>query len=102
MRRNRGAVNYATGTATSKKGLINMYIHGGVILSILALLIGLMSARSLDAAFQVWWEFYMSKFIPWPIDELLTTAGFTDLVISHAVTIGVGLMSAASKWWLRV
>ncbi len=102
MRRNRGAVNYATGTATSKTGLINMYIHGGVILSVLALLMGLVTAGSLDAAIHVWWEFYMSKVLPWPVDELLTADGLFDLIISHAITIGVGLLSATSKWWLRV
>lgn len=69
MRRNRGAVNYATGTATSKAGLV---------------------------------KFYMTKVLPWPIDELLTAAGLTDLIISHIITIGVGLVSATSKWWLRV
>ena len=102
MRRNRGAANYAAGTATSKAGLVNMYIHGGAIISALTLLLGLLSAGSLDAAIQVWWEFYMAKVLPWPFDELLTTAGFTDLIVSHAITISVGLMSATSKWWLRV
>ena len=102
MRRNRGAVNYAAGTATSKAGLVNMYIHGGAIISALTLLLGLLGTGSLDAAIQVWWEFYMTKVLPWPIDELLTAAGLTDLVVSHAITIGVGLLSATSKWWLRV
>lgn len=54
MRRNRGAVNYATGTATSKVGLVNMYIHGGAIISAFTLLMGLVGAGSLDAAVQVW------------------------------------------------
>ena len=102
MRRNRGAVNYAAGTATSKVGLVNMYIHGGAILSALTLLVGLLTTGTVDAAVQVWWEFYMTKVLPWPIDELLTAAGITDLLVSHAITIGVGLLSATSKWWLRV
>lgn len=102
MRRNRGAVNYAAGTATSKAGLINMYIHGGAIISALTLLVGLVGAGSLDAAIQVWWEFYMTKVLPWPIDEVLTAAGLADLIVSHVITIGVGLVSATSKWWLRV
>ncbi len=102
MRRNRGAVNYAAGTATSKTGLVNMYIHGGVILSVIALFVGLVSAGSVDAAIQVWWEFYMSKVLPWPVDELLTADGVFDLIVSHGITIGVGLLSATSKWWLRV
>jgi hypothetical protein len=102
MRRNRGAVNYAAGTATSKAGLVNMYIHGGAILSLLTLLLGLVTAGTLDAAVQVWWEFYMTKVLPWPVNEFLTATGITDLVVSHVITIGVGLLSATSKWWLRV
>ena len=101
MRRNTGAVNYAAGTATSKTGLINMYIHGGAILSILTLLVGLVSAESVNAAVQVWWEFYMTKVLPWPVDELFTATGLTDLVVSHSITIGVGLVSATSKLWVR-
>jgi hypothetical protein len=101
MRRNRGALNYATGTATSKNGLINMYIHGGAIISVFTLFIGLVSSGSVDAAIQVWWEFYMTKVLPWPIDELLTASGLTDFILSHAITIGVGLISATSKWWAR-
>ena len=102
MRRNREAVNYAAGTATSKVGLVNIHIHGGAIISALTLLLGLLSAGSLNAAIQVWWEFYMKKVLPWPIDELLTTAEFADLIVSHTITISVGLMSVTSKWWLRV
>lgn len=102
MRRNRGAVNYAAGTATSKTGLVNMYIHGGAIISVLTLLMGLVGAGSFDAAIEVWWEFYMTKVLPWPIDEVLTATGITDLIISHAITISIGLLSATSKWWLRM
>jgi hypothetical protein len=101
MRRNRGAAKYAAGTATSKTGLVNMYIHGGAIISVFSLLAGLVTAGSVDAAIQVWWEFYMTKVLPWPIDELLTATGITDLIVSHAVTIAVGLVSATSKWWVR-
>jgi hypothetical protein len=79
-----------------------MYIHGGAILSLLTLLPGLVTAGTVDAAVQVWWEFYMTKVLPWPVDELLTATGIADLVVSHAITVGVGLLSATSKWWLRV
>jgi hypothetical protein len=79
-----------------------MYIHGGAIISTHTLLLGLLDAGSHDAAIQAWWEFYMRKVLPWPIEELLTATGITDLVVSHVITIGVGLLSAASKWWLRV
>lgn len=38
----------------------------------------------------------MTKVLPWPVDELLT-----DVIVSHVITVGVGLMSATSKWWLH-
>lgn len=97
MRRDQGEVNHATKTDTSETGLINIYIHGGVILSALALMMGLVTAGSLDAATHVWWEFYISKLLPWPVDEFRPTSVLFELVISHAITIGVGLMSATSK-----
>ncbi|MFC5280096.1 hypothetical protein ACFPM1_15200 [Halorubrum rubrum] len=54
-------MNYATGTATSKTGLINMYIHGGTLLSVLTLLVGLVSTGTVDAAIQVWWQLALLK-----------------------------------------
>ena len=79
-----------------------MYIHGGVILSALALVFGLFTVGSLEGAIYVWWDFYMTRVLPWPVDEILTADGFFDLFFSHMITIGVGLLSATSKWWVRV
>ena len=103
MRKNRGAVNYATGTATSRVGLTNMYIYGAALISAASLFIGLITtAGDLDAAIRLWMEWYAMKLIPWPIDEILTAKTWRDLVFSHALTIIVGLATATMKWRTNV
>lgn len=101
MRRNSGAVNYAEGMATSRVGLTNMYIYGGGILSLLAFLFGLATSGSATAALRAVIEFYIMRLVPWPLDELLLAETLFELVISHAITILVGLSVATSKWWAK-
>jgi hypothetical protein len=102
MRRNSGAVRYAAGMSTSRVGLTNMYIYGGGILSIFTFLVGLLTAGDPGSAINLVVEFYLMKLVPWPIDELLAAQTIAELVISHVVTIGVGLLFATSKWWKNV
>lgn len=72
MRKNRGAINYATGTATSRVGLVNMYIYGGALISAVTLLYGLVTTMgNIDAAIHLWLEWYVMKLIPWPVDEII-------------------------------
>jgi hypothetical protein len=77
-----------------------MYIYGGTVLSLVTLAVGLVGAGSLDAAVQVVIDFYIMRLVPWPLDELLLAATWVELVVSHAVTIGVGQGVASAKWWL--
>lgn len=102
MQRNRGAVKYAGGMATSRVGLVNMYIYGGTVLSLLTFLLGLLTSGSVATAISVVFEFYISRVIPWPLDEILLAETLVELAISHAITIGVGLTVATSKWWKNV
>lgn len=102
MRGNRGAIKYALGMAGSQIGLTNMYIHGGSILSLVTFGFGLLSVGSIEGAVHLWIDFYVTKLLPWPIDELLAAQTITELMISHIITISVGLASATSKWWLRI
>ena len=102
MRRNRGAINYAGGMATSQIGLKNMYIYGGSVLSLLTFILALVSSGSVSAALNAVIEFYIARLVPWPLDELLLTGTLIELVISHAITIAVGLIVATSKWWVKV
>ena len=99
MRRNSGAIRYAGGMATSRIGLTNMYIYGGSILGLLTFLIGLATAGSVNAALNTVVDFYIMRLIPWPLDELLLAETLVELFVSHAITIGVGLLFATSKWW---
>lgn len=102
MRRNRGAVKYAGGMATSRVGLVNMYIYGGTVLSLLTFLLGLLTSGSVATAISVVFEFYISRVVPWPPDEILLAETLVELAISHTITIGVGLTVATSKWWKNV
>lgn len=102
MKRNRGAVNYATGMATSRVSLINMYIYGASIISLFTLLVGMVFVQDLTEVIHIWFEWYALKLIPWPIDELLKADTISDLIFSHAATIGVGITVAALKWRARV
>ena len=102
MRRNGGAVRYAAGTATSRVGLVNMYIYGGSILSLLTLIMGFGSTGTLAGAIDVLIRFYIMRLSPWPLGELLLAETVIELVVSHGITIGVGLSFATSKWWTRV
>lgn len=102
MRRNSGAINYAGGMATSRIGLVNMYIYGGSILSLIVFLIGLATSGTAAAAMNTLLDFYIMRLVPWPLDELLLAETLLELVISHAITISVGLFFATSKWWANV
>lgn len=102
MRRNGGAVRYAAGTATSRVGLVNMYIYGGSILSLFTLIMGFVSTGTIAGAIDVLIRFYIMRLSPWPLGELLLAETVIELVVSNGITISVGLMFATSKWWTRV
>ncbi len=102
MRRNRGAVHYVTGMATSHIGLKNMYIYGGSVLSLLTFVLSLASSRDVATALDAVIEFYIMRLIPWPFDEVLLASSLFELVISHLVTIAVGLFVATGNWWAKV
>ena len=102
MRRNRGAVRYTRGMATSHIGLKNMYIYGGSVLSLLTFVLSLAFSGDIAAAVNAVIEFYIMRLVPWPLDEVLLARTFIELVISHVVTITVGLFVATAKWWIKV
>ena len=75
-----------------------MYIYGGSVLSLLALLYGLSETGTVNGAFDVLLEFYIARLVPWPFDELLLAETWVELVISHVVTVGIGQLVATMKW----
>ncbi|SEH14593.1 hypothetical protein SAMN04487967_1676 [Natronorubrum sediminis] len=97
MGRNTGAVNYAVGSASGNP--INMYIHGGAVLSFFTFLFGLASTGNFDQAMGFLFDFYLAKLLPWPLDEAYLAQTLTEFFYSHAITIGVGIASASSRWW---
>lgn len=97
MGRNTGSIKYMV--QSFRKNPVNMYIHGGAILSLFALITGLLASGSIAGAFDTLLNFYLGKLLPWPFHEFLTAKGIVDFVISHLITIAVGTLSATSKWW---
>jgi len=102
MRRNRGAVNYVIGMLTSPIGLMNMYIYGGGLLSLLTFIASLASSGDIAGALNAVFDFYLMRLLPWPLDELLFASTLIELLVSHVVTIMVGSFVATAKWWSRV
>lgn len=102
MKRNRGVLNYILGSITSPQALVNMYIYGGSLLTIFTFLWGLFSAGTVNGATQVLIDFYIMKLFPWPLDELLMAKTISELIFSHVLTTGTGLIVASSKWWKNV
>ena len=88
--------------ATSRVGLTNMYLYGGLVLSLLTFLLGLATSGSVAAAINTLLDFYIMRLVPWPLDELFLAETLFELVISHAITVSVGVFFATSKWWVNV
>lgn len=78
-----------------------MYIYGGSVLSLLTFVLSLASSGDVGAAFTAVIEFYIMRLIPWPLDEVLLASSLFELVISHLITIAVGLFVATGKWWAK-
>jgi hypothetical protein len=97
MGRNTGAVNYALGSLIGNT--FNIYLHGVAVLSGLTFLFGLITSGNIGEAITVVMDFYISKLLPWPLDEIYLAQTLNDLIISHVITVGVGVSSATFRWW---
>lgn len=99
-----GAENYAIGMLTSPRGIKNMYIYGGGILTVVTFVLGLTTADTVGQAATVVFEFYYSRLIPPLISEsvkTITTDSWVEFFITHAVTVLVGISVATTKWDLN-
>lgn len=93
-------MNYATGSITGNT--FNIYLHGTAIISLITLFFGLLASGSLESAVQVVLDFYITKLLPWPLDELYLAQTIAELVISHGITVGVGTVSATFNYWRAI
>ena len=100
VQRRQQSLNYATGSL--RGNIVNIYIHGTAIISLITLFFGLLASGSLDTAIQVVLDFYIAKLLPWPVDELYLAQTIVELVISHGVTVGVGTISATFNYWRAI
>lgn len=96
MNRSQQSVNYAVGSIFGNT--MNIYIHGTVNLSLFSLFIGLVSSGSFDKAILFLFDFYVAKLLPWPLDEAYLAQTVAEFLISHAFTIGVGIISATYRY----
>jgi len=75
------------------------YVHlRGSVLSLLTIIVGLATAGNVDAAVNAVIDFYIMRLVPWPLDQVLLAETLAELFVSHAITIGVGLLFATSNW----
>lgn len=89
-------MNYAIGSIFGNT--VNIYIHGTAVLSVLTFFAGLVSSGSFEQALMVLLDFYLVKLLPWPLDEAYIAQTVAEFVISHMITIGVGIISATWRY----
>lgn len=96
MGRNTATINYGVGSLLGNT--LNMYIFGSAILTSLNFVIGLLQTRSLDGAFRVAVEYYISKLTPFPLNEFLTAGGFEEVLVNVLIALGVGVVVASYRY----
>jgi hypothetical protein len=89
-------MNYAAGSLFGNT--VNIYLHGTVIISLITLFFGLLTSGSLGDAVLIVFDFYLSKLLPWPLDEAYMAQTVADFIISHAITVAIGLTSATFRY----
>lgn len=97
MRKSRQSVNYATGSILGNT--FNIYLHGTAIISLFTLFVGLLASGSLETAIRVVIDFYITKLLPWPLDEAYIAQTIAEFIISHVITVAVGTVSATFNYW---
>lgn len=96
MRRSQQSLNYATGSLLGNT--FNIYLHGTAVLSLFSLILGLITSGSIEGAIAFLLDFYIAKLLPWPLDEAYLAQTLADFVISHTITIFVGIISATYRY----
>lgn len=89
-------MNYAVGSLFGNT--VNIYIHGTVIISLTTLFFGLLASGSIEEAILIVFDFYLTKLLPWPLDEAYLAQTIAGFMISHAITILIGLISATYRY----
>lgn len=57
---------------------------------------------SLEEAIPIVFDFYLAKLLPWPLDEAYLAQTVVDFVISHLITIIVGVASATYRYYQAI
>ena len=89
-------MNYAVGSIFGNT--MNIYIHGTAIISLFTLFVGFLASGSLEEAIPIVFDFYLTKLIPWPLDEAYMAQTIAEFVISHVITIAIGAFSATYRY----
>ncbi|WP_042663877.1 hypothetical protein [Haloferax sp. ATB1] len=97
MSRGTTTVNYAVGSLIGNT--FNVYLHGTSIIAVLLLIVGMLTAGSIEVAVQTVVEVYLSSLFKWPLNEIVAADNFAEFVISHIITVAVGLISMTHSYW---
>jgi hypothetical protein len=96
MRKKTAAVNYGIGSLFGNT--FNVYLYGSGLLTSLNFLEGLVGTRSIEGAFELAITYFISKLTPFPLNECLTGAGFTDVAANITVALFLGVLVASFKY----
>jgi len=96
MRKNTAAVNYGIGSLFGNT--FNMYLYGSGLLTMLNFLKGLVVTQSIEGAIEVAITYFISKLTPFPLNEFLTAAGFTDVAANITVALFLGVIVASYNY----
>jgi len=97
MGRTSASVNYAIKSLVGNT--FNIYLHGTFFVSLFTLLGGLLTAGNLGDAIRVVVDLYIANLLYWPLNEAYLAGSAEGFVLSHIVTVGIGLISATSSYW---
>ena len=99
MGRNTATINYAIGSLGGNT--FNMYLCGSALLTLPALIFGLIETGTIGGAFQAAFDYFIMKFTPFPIDELLVAGGPEEFVMNIIFALGVGLAFSSIRYWMN-
>ena len=97
MGRNAATINYATGSLFGNT--FNMYLCGSATLTLFNFLFGLVSTGTIEGAAQVAFDFFVSKFTPFPFNELLVAGGIEEFILNVIIAVTVGIAVSSFNYW---
>ncbi|QSX00998.1 hypothetical protein [Haloterrigena alkaliphila] len=96
MSKNSGMIKYGLGNILFNA--FPMYIFGSGILTALEFFQAVTVYRDAAYAVRVAANYYISKLTPFPLNEFLTAAGFSEVGLNVGLAVVIGAVVASIKW----